>query len=221
MIYVSARSDTYYGTWCWIFGLFDQISKLCVTFKDQWTMGKQNHLNLNNAGFQGMCWEDGAQALVVLAWPEPSCTRPWPKQAFHHELHFSPCSSSRFLWSSGKCGFFFLSQAFLLLKILNHSSPNSYFCLLVFPTRLSHWKPSVNDCLVSCSEEREGLMEGADEGREEEQERPRPGNCTLCNLHCSQLKGNKCKKLFSSCATDCFNLMRSDQFQHRKKCKPS
>lgn len=116
---------------------------------------------------------------------------------------------------------FILSQAFLLLKILNHSSPNSYFCLLVFPTRLSHWKPSVNDCLVSCSEEREGLMEGADEGREEEQERPRPGNCTLCNLHCSQLKGNKCKKLFSSCATDCFNLMRSDQFQHRKKCKPS
>uniref|UniRef100_A0A3B5K2C4 Battenin n=1 Tax=Takifugu rubripes TaxID=31033 RepID=A0A3B5K2C4_TAKRU len=74
----------------------------------------------------------------------------------------------------------------LTMLVVPFSMILSYFCLLVFPTRLSHWKPSMNDCLVSCSEERERLIEGADEGREEEQEKP--GNCTLCNLHCGLLK---------------------------------
>ncbi|XP_011601874.2 battenin [Takifugu rubripes] len=60
----------------------------------------------------------------------------------------------------------------LTMLVVPFSMILSYFCLLVFPTRLSHWKPSMNDCLVSCSEERERLIEGADEGREEEQEKP-------------------------------------------------
>lgn len=82
--------------------------------------------------------------------------------------------------------FFSLTRAFILLEILNHSSCNSYFFLLVIPTRLSQWRPSMNDCSVSCSEERERLIE-----EEEEHEKSRPGNCTLCNLHCSLLKANK------------------------------
>ncbi|XP_056870155.1 battenin [Takifugu flavidus] len=60
----------------------------------------------------------------------------------------------------------------LTMLVVPFSMILSYFCLLVFPTRLSHWKPSMNDCLVSCSEERERLIEGAGEGREEEQEKP-------------------------------------------------
>lgn len=175
-------------------------------------MGKQNHFNLNKlvskgcAGRMGLghwwCWR--RRSLPVLgADPSRPLTTNYTSHHAGRPVFYDPQAS---------LAFFFLSRAFLLLKILNYSSPNSYFCLLVFPTRLSHWKPSVNDCLVSCSEERERLMEGADEGREEEQEKPRPGNCTLCNLHCSLLKVNTCKKLFSSCATHCFNLMRSDQF---------
>lgn len=60
--------------------------------------------------------------------------------------------------------------------MLNNSSPNSYFFMLVFPTSLHQWKPSVSDCLASCSEERERLIKGADEQTEEEREKSRPGN---------------------------------------------
>ncbi|TNM97421.1 hypothetical protein fugu_015577 [Takifugu bimaculatus] len=52
----------------------------------------------------------------------------------------------------------------LTMLVVPFSMILSYFCLLVFPTRLSHWKPSLNDCLVSCSEERERLIEGAGRG---------------------------------------------------------
>lgn len=71
---------------------------------------------------------------------------------------------------------FFLVRAFVLLEMLNNSSPNSYFFLLVFPISLPQWKPAENNCLVSSCEERERLIEGADEQREEEWERRRPGN---------------------------------------------
>lgn len=129
------------------------------------------------------CWR--CRSLPVLG-PDPS--RPLTT---NYTSHHAGCPV--FYDPQASVAFFFPSRAFRLLKILNHSSPNSYFCLLVFPTRLSHWKPSVNDCLVSCSEERERLVEGTDEGREEEQEKPRTGNCTLCNLHCSLLKINNAK----------------------------
>lgn len=42
----------------------------------------------------------------------------------------------------------------------------------------------MNDCLVFCSEERERLIEGAAEHREEEWEKSRPGN-----LKCNPFKG--------------------------------
>lgn len=92
---------------------------------------------------------------------------------------------------------FFLVQVFILLKMLNNSSPNSYFFLLVFPVSLPQWKPSENSCLVSSSEERESLTEGTDEQREEEWEKSRPGN-----LEFTLFKGPiNAKNIFCSCAT--------------------
>uniref|UniRef100_H3D912 Battenin n=1 Tax=Tetraodon nigroviridis TaxID=99883 RepID=H3D912_TETNG len=61
-----------------------------------------------------------------------------------------------------------------IMLVIPFSMILSYFFLLVFPAAVPQWKPSENDCRVSCSEERERLIEGEDQRGEEEWDASRP-----------------------------------------------
>lgn len=73
---------------------------MCSNTNDIPTIIKWHELNC--FVISGTYWEVGVRALVVLVWLEPFSTQPWPKLAFHPEIHFSPCWWSHLLWSSGK-----------------------------------------------------------------------------------------------------------------------